>query len=106
MTLLSPTEAAAELKITLKTLRGHVADGSIAFVITGRGKKRPRYAFAKVDLDAFEEARRRRRLPAEGRKQCRSTAREALNSTVTTSGGEVVAFSALRARQTNGGRKT
>jgi len=55
--LLSPKAAALDLEISVKTLRGHVADGSIAFIIVGRGKKRPRIAFDLPDIEAFKRER-------------------------------------------------
>ena len=60
---MTPAEAAAHLRISVKTLRGHVRDGSIRYIMTGRGAKRPGKAFAMADLTEFEERRRRRDAP-------------------------------------------
>jgi hypothetical protein len=96
--LYSLAEAAAYLTIAVRTLRGHVKDGTISYVVTGRGKKRPAYAFAQADLDAFEEQRRRRRIPIVSR-ACPSSGRPAASTTITTSGSGVIAFTELRARR-------
>lgn len=94
--LLSPKQAAAELQMTLKTLRGHVADGTIAYVITGRGKKRPRYAFAPEDLEAYRSHQRRRNLP------CQPTGRAAQRSMSSIFATNVVGFSARREKLQSG----
>jgi excisionase family DNA binding protein len=94
--LLTPAEAARDLKISVRTLRGHVDDGAIRYIIVGRGKKRPRIAFAPADIEEFERQRRRRKAKIET-KPCRSIGRKARHTGITTSGSNVVAFSALRA---------
>ena len=97
--LLKPQEVAERLGCTVKTLLGHVQDGSLRHVNVGRGEIRPRYMFAERDLAEFEEARRRRN----GREMpCRSTGQKVVRSTNTTSSGEVIAFTALRNRQASG----
>ena len=58
--LLKPQEVAQRLGCTVKTLLGHVQDGSLRYVNVGRGEIQPRYMFAESDLAEFEEARRRR----------------------------------------------
>lgn len=99
--LLTPAQAAKALTIKPRTLREHVKDGTITYVITGRGKKRPRIAFAQSDLDAFEEDRRRRNLPIVETREpsCPSTGRAKAHSIITTSGSTVVAFSDLQKRR-------
>ena len=87
--LYRPAEAAAYLAMSTKQLRGHVQDGAIRYIVTGRGDKRPRIAFAKSDLDEFIE-RRARVQP------CLSTSRGSLRSTNMTSGTEVIDFAAQR----------
>ena len=94
--LLKPQEVAQRLGCTVKTLLGHVQDGSLRYVNVGRGEIRPRYMFAESDLAEFEEARRRRNGRA---MPCRSTGQKAVHSTNTTSSGEVIAFTALRNKQ-------
>jgi excisionase family DNA binding protein len=58
--LLTPREAAAQLRVSLDTLEGFVADGALAFVDVSRGRKRPRRKFDQCDIDAFIESRRQR----------------------------------------------
>lgn len=84
--LLSPKKAAAKLDMTLKMLREHRKDGTIECVIIGRGKKRPRYAFAPSHLEDFIERQTTRNAP------CQSTGRKATPSTTTTSRSEVIGF--------------
>ena len=93
MPLLSTKEAAEALKISVKTLRGHVRDGAIRYIVTGRGKKRPGIAFAQSDLEEFEERQRRRSAPP-----CQSGKTNVQDSTSTISGGEVIAFSEVLER--------
>lgn len=64
MALLSPQAAAAELNMSVKTLRGHVRDGSLAYIETGLGSKRARMRFAREDLDEFIAAQSRGPEPA------------------------------------------
>jgi hypothetical protein len=56
--LFSPREVAAELRISIKTLRRHVELGNIGYVAVGSGLKHPRIAFLRVDIDKFIEHRR------------------------------------------------
>jgi excisionase family DNA binding protein len=93
--LFSPADAAEYLTITVKTLRAHVRDGSISYIQTGRGKKRPHYAFARADLDAFAEARRRRQTVSV---PCPSIDRKAPPDTSSTSGSTVIGFVERRAQ--------
>jgi hypothetical protein len=62
--LLRPHEVAERLGCTVKTLFGHIRDGSLRYVNVGRGDIRPRYMFAESDLAEFEEVRRRRNAGA------------------------------------------
>src|SRR5262245_1416277 len=84
--LLSTREAAEKLGMSLKTLRGHVQDGAIRYIVTGRGKKRPGIAFDPADLEAFTEQRRRTKVvtpcPSTNTKP-RPSGNSTLNSTVT-----------------------
>jgi excisionase family DNA binding protein len=45
--IISPREAAAALGISIKTLRGHVKDGTIRYIAIGRGRKRPHIGFTR-----------------------------------------------------------
>ncbi|MFG1376105.1 helix-turn-helix domain-containing protein [Xanthobacter autotrophicus] len=96
--LLTMEEAAAELGISAKTLRGHVKDGQITYIAIGRGVKKPRRMFDVCDIEAFKE-RRRRTDP------CPSTNQRARRSTTSTSSGQVVGFMALRDQLRAGRRK-
>ncbi len=58
--LLTGQEAAALLRCSLKTLRGHVASGALRYVIIGHGKRRPRRMFMQSDIEAFLESQARR----------------------------------------------
>jgi excisionase family DNA binding protein len=87
--LLRPQEVAERLGCTVKTLFGHVHDGSLRYVNVGRGEIRPRYMFAESDLAEFEEVRRRRNA---GAVVCRSTTQKVRRSTISISDGEVIAF--------------
>jgi hypothetical protein len=100
--LLKPQEVAERLGCTVKTLFGHVRDGSLRYVNVGRGEIRPRYMFAESDLAEFEEVRRRRNAGAMAR---RSTAQKLRRSTISISNGEVIAFTALRKQPPSAKRK-
>jgi Helix-turn-helix domain len=84
------TEAAAKLGCSIKTLKGHMASGALRYANIGHGKKRPTYRFTDADLDAFIASQTRKDSP------CPPTAAPARRSGSTISGGEVVAFTALR----------
>jgi excisionase family DNA binding protein len=88
-------EAADRLRISVKTLLGHVRDGSLRYVNVGRGTKRVRYAFTEADLAEFEQARARRN----GGATCQSTSRANHRSTSSTFNGEVIAFTELQRRR-------
>jgi hypothetical protein len=93
--LLSPAATAEKLEISERTLREHVRDGSIVYVVKGRGTKRPRKGFLLSDIEDFKRERRRRSEP----EPCPSTDHEDRGSTSTTSGAEIVGFSALQAKR-------
>jgi hypothetical protein len=86
--LRSADEAAAKLGCSIKTLKGHVASGALTYVSIGRGSKRMRRMFTDADLDAFIEAQTRKDVP------CRSFATHARRTGISTSSGEVIAFTA------------
>lgn len=88
--LLTMDEAATELRISVKVLRGHVKDGAIRYVVTGRGPKRPRISFDPADIEQFKEARKRWSAP------CPSIVRKGTRSTTSTSSSEVIGFLARR----------
>lgn len=56
--LIPPAEAARLLTISLKTLREHVANGTLVPIHTGAGTKRRHYAFEPSDIEAFKQQRR------------------------------------------------
>ena len=99
--LLKPAEMAAQLRISEKQLADLVRDGEVGFVNVGRGKKKPRILFTQADRDEFIERRRARKSPP----SCQSIGRKARRSISTTSGSEVVAFSALRSARASAKRK-
>jgi Helix-turn-helix domain len=82
-------EAAAKLGCSVKTLKGHVASGALAYVSIGRGSKRQRRMFTDADLDAFIANQTHKDVPA-----CPSTGTRARRTGTSTSSGEVVAFTA------------
>src|SRR5262245_25464663 len=89
--LRTAAEAASKLGCSIKTLNGHVADGSLRYVNVGRGKQRARPRFADSDLDQFITAQTRKDAPP-----CPSIAPGARRSGTSTSGSEVIAFTGLR----------
>src|SRR5262249_31229097 len=95
---LKPKEVADTLGLSVKTLMRYVRAGRIRYINAGLGEHRRRYLFTESDLAEFEEANRRRDVEVT---LCPSFSRRTQNSTATTSGGEVVAFTALRSGQAN-----
>ena len=59
MELFTVREAAAELRMSLSTLKRHMAKGNIGYIQIGFGEKREHARLSRADLDAFEEQRRR-----------------------------------------------
>ena len=96
--LLTPAEAAARLRCSLKTLRAHVRSGALRYVITGHGKRRPAKAFASTDIAAFIEAQTRKDVP------CPSAAIRVRHTGNTTSRSEVIDFSAHEGHDQAGSR--
>jgi excisionase family DNA binding protein len=56
--LLTPAETAKRLGMSLDTLRRHVRDGDISYVVIGRGSKHVRRRFAPSDIARFEDRQR------------------------------------------------
>ena len=54
--LMTVDEAAAELRMSGKQLRGHIRAGNISFVDVGLGE-RPSYRFRPADIVEFERSR-------------------------------------------------
>jgi hypothetical protein len=100
ISLRTPREAAARLRCSIKTLRGHVASGALPYVALGHGRKRVRKMFADADLDAFIANQTRKDLPT-----CPSAATSARRSGATTSKSEVIAFTARPSAQPGAKRK-
>jgi len=71
--LLTPSQAAEMLTISVKVLREHVDAGEIAFIPKGSGKKRPRMAFDRKDILDFINRRRMRKCPSTSPKTRRIT---------------------------------
>lgn len=61
MELFTLQEAAGELRMSLSTLRRHVANGNIGYLILGHGRVRNHIRFRRDDLDAFLAQQQRRR---------------------------------------------
>jgi hypothetical protein len=83
------SEAAAKLRCSIKTLNGHIDSGALGYVIIGHGTKRPRRMFTDAALDAFIANQTRKDVPS-----CPSTRTRVRHSGNSTSGGEVIAFTA------------
>jgi hypothetical protein len=96
--LRTSAEAAARLGCSIKTLNGHIASGTLRYVITGHGNKRPRRMFTDGDLNTFIANQTRKDSP------CPSTASRARHSGTSTSTGEVIAFTA-RPKQRPGAKR-
>lgn len=100
--LLNPAKAADHLGISPKTLRGHVHDGSLGYIVVGRGSKRRRIKFDRIDLDDFKQNHRRQETPP-----CHSSAKARYaGATTSTSKSGVLDFAALSAARTTAKRKT
>jgi hypothetical protein len=84
-------EAAARLGCSIKTLKGHIAAGSLRYVAIGHGSKRPRKMFTDADLAAFIEAQTRKDSPA-----CPSFESRARHTGTSISSGEVIDFTVPR----------
>ncbi|TVR12286.1 MAG: DNA-binding protein [Salinarimonadaceae bacterium] len=91
--LLTMHEAASMIGVCERTLRDHVRDGALRYILVGRGVKRQRRMFDPADIDAFVEAQRRT--------ECRLTDQRAGRSTSTISSCEVIDFTGRRAARTN-----
>ncbi|SDO56190.1 DNA binding domain-containing protein, excisionase family [Methylobacterium phyllostachyos] len=69
--LLTADEAAELLRISRRTLDGHVARGDIAYISVGLGEKRTRKRFDPADIDRFRERQRRVEAPPPATPSCR-----------------------------------
>ena len=56
-------EAAARLRCSIKTLKGHVTTGELKYVTIGHGNKHVRRMFTDADLNAFITTRTREDSP-------------------------------------------
>ncbi|QEN86909.1 helix-turn-helix domain-containing protein [Labrys sp. KNU-23] len=88
--LLTIDQAAAHLCIGKRLLREHVRRGEISYVLTGKGEKRKKIAFALSDLEAFITRHRRVEIVS-----CPSTSSKAARTTCTTSNVVAVDFMAI-----------
>jgi excisionase family DNA binding protein len=91
--LLTRAEAAAKLRISVKTLDEHVASGTLRYVALGHGRKRVRRMFSDADLDQFIANQTRKDVP------CPPTASRARHTSTSISGSEVIGFTALLKRR-------
>ena len=69
MPLLTAKEAAAELRISVLTLRRHIGNGAIAVTVIGAGMKRPRYAIEADEGERFKKQNRRLHIKSESTRQ-------------------------------------
>ena len=99
--LKTKAQAARRLNISIRTLRGLVASGELRYVNVGRGKQREKMMFTDSDLDGFIAKRTRQKA----QDLCPSTSQRARPSITSTSGGEIIAFTALRSERNAGKRK-
>lgn len=93
MALMTPREAAAELGISSDQLLKLTDKGKLSFIDVRLGQKRPARRYDPDDISAFKMAQRKT--------VCLSTSGKAQISTPTTSGMQVVDFSAARKRRTS-----
>ena len=84
-------EAAGLLGIDQKTLRGHVRAGNIRFITIGLGMTKLRREFTLNDILEFLERMRRR--------ECPPTSAPTRPSTIMTSSGDILGFTARRAKR-------
>jgi hypothetical protein len=94
---LSLKETARLLGMDAKTLRGHATAGNIRFVSKGLGTAKLRREFTLADVLEFLERMRRR--------ECPSTSVPTRPTTTTISSGDVLGFTARRAKLIAGRRK-
>ena len=87
--LMTATEAAGKLGMSVKTLMGHVHAGRLRFINVGTAKRKS-YRFTPKNLRTFIENQKERAAP------CPSTNLPKVHSTPTTSKSTVVAFTALQ----------
>jgi hypothetical protein len=92
--LFTRQEAAAELRVSTKTLDKHVAAGVLRYVSIGHGQRHIRRMFAPSDLEAFVEAQTRKDVPL-----CLSGSRRTHRVTTSSSNSEVIGFAARLARE-------
>src|SRR5260370_33780551 len=88
--LMTLRDAAQLLKITPEQVSAHVRDGELTYVNVGRGRKRPRMRFTHQNIDGFIERRTRRGV------LCPSTSLRNRLIAASTSGSEVIGFTARR----------
>jgi len=87
---LPPKETASLLGIDQKTLRGHVKTGNIRFVVVGLGMTKLRREFTLSDILEFLERMRCR--------ECPSISAPTRPTTTMISSGDVLGFTARRAK--------
>jgi excisionase family DNA binding protein len=97
--LYTTKQAAAELQVTVRQVRGLVHDGELRYINVGRGSKKPRMRFADDDLAEFKERRRRREA-------CLSGATKNHPTINTRSPSEVIGFAARHKQRTAAKRKS
>jgi excisionase family DNA binding protein len=96
--LYTTKQAAAELQVSIRQVRGLVHDGELRYINVSRGKKKPRMRFADEDIAEFKERRRRRET-------CLSGAIKSRPSTNTRLPSEIIGFAARRKQRIAAKRK-
>jgi hypothetical protein len=98
--LFTRKEAAAKLRIGIRTLDKHVAAGVLRYISIGHGRRHIRRMFAPSDLEEFIANQRQKDSPL-----CLSENRRTHRSTTTSSSSEVIGFTARLAREAAAKRK-
>ncbi|MCB5203263.1 helix-turn-helix domain-containing protein [Neorhizobium sp. T786] len=89
--LLTPAEAAGQLRISERQLRDLTDDGLLRWINVGRGKKRAARRYAQQDIDEFKEK--------QAKTICRSTNVAVKKPTRTISSSGTVDFLAILAQR-------
>jgi hypothetical protein len=97
--LWTAAEAAARLRCSIKTLKGHVAAGRLKYVLVGHGTKRQRRMFSDADLNEFIANQTRKDVA------CPSIEPRARLTGTSIFNGEVIGFTARRSARLAAKRK-
>lgn len=92
--LLTEKEAAALLRMSVRTLKAHVDDGKIIPIPIGRGLKRQYRRYDPADVETLK--RNLQEAEAQRREKCQYAKTAARNTTHTSSRSKVIDFMDLR----------